>query len=453
MTIAAHAKPVPATPPSPPAFLLFGHLPGLKDVLGYYTRCKNEYGNFVKFSMAGWETYLISDPEVIETVLVTNHRNFVKHRFFWRHVTAIFGDGLLTSTGAKWVQQRKLIQPAFHRDRIDGYGAVMVERTETMLEGWRDGETRDVHTDMMRVTMDIVVRTLFGGAVSEEDAAAVHDAFNVAIEQIALRFRRPFRIADWIPVPGNVKFNRSVRELDRLIYGFIRERRGSSERGNDLLSMLVDARDESGQTMSDQQLRDEMITLFLAGHETTALVLSWTWYLLSQNPEAEATLHEELDRVLAGRAPAYEDVPKLEYANHVILESMRLYPPAYGFGREAVEDCELGGYRVPARSTIHMFPWLLHRDPRWFPEPLRFHPGRWAGDFAKTLPPFVYMPFGGGPRRCIGNTFAMMEAVLLLATVARRFKLTLAPGHIVEPAPSITLRPKYGMKMTVSSRA
>jgi cytochrome P450 len=452
MTIAAHAKPVPATPPSPPQHFLFGHLPELRDILGFYSRCKRDYGDVVKLSMAGWTSYLISDPALIETVLVTNHRNFVKHRFFWRHVTTLFGQGLLTSEGAHWVQQRKLIQPAFHRDKINSYGAVMVERTEKMLDTWRDGQTRDLHADMMRVTMEIVVRTLFGSDVADDDAVAVGDAFNVVIEQIAIRFRRPFKIPNWIPIPSNVKFNRAIRELDRLMYSFIRARRATPERGNDLLSMLIDAKDESGQAMSDQQLRDEIITLFLAGHETTAIAMSWTWYLLSQHPEAEEKLHEELERVLAGRVPTADDVPKLEYTNRIVLESMRLFPPAYGFGREAVEDCQIGGYRIPAGSTVHMFPWVVHRDTRWYSDPERFDPDRWKNDFARTLPTFAYMPFGGGPRRCIGNSFAMMEAVLLVASIGRRFKLTLEPGHPVEPFASITLRPKYGMRMRVSER-
>jgi cytochrome P450 len=441
-----------ATPPSPPQHFLFGHLPELRDILGFYSRCKRDYGDVVKLSMAGWTSYLISDPALIETVLVTNHRNFVKHRFFWRHVTTLFGQGLLTSEGAHWVQQRKLIQPAFHRDKINSYGAVMVERTEKMLDSWRDGQTRDLHADMMRVTMEIVVRTLFGSDVADDDAVAVGDAFNIVIEQIAIRFRRPFKIPNWIPIPSNVKFNRAIRELDRLMYSFIRAKRASSERGNDLLSMLIDAKDESGQAMSDQQLRDEIITLFLAGHETTAIAMSWTWYLLSQHPEAEEKLHEELERVLDGRLPTADDVPKLEYTNRVVLESMRLFPPAYGFGREAVEDCEVGGYRIPAGSTVHMFPWVVHRDTRWYSDPERFDPDRWKNDFARTLPTFAYMPFGGGPRRCIGNSFAMMEAVLLVASIGRRFRLTLEPGHPVEPFASITLRPKYGMKMRVSER-
>ena len=452
MTAAAQTKPLPVSPPMPPKHFLFGHLPELRDVLGYYTRCKRDLGDIVELSMAGWQTFLLSHPDYIESVLVTQHRKFTKHRFFWRHVRSIFGQGLLTSEGQQWVQQRKLIQPAFHRDRINGYGAVMVDLTEKMLASWRDGQTRDIHADMMRVTREIVVRTLFGGDVSDEDATAVNNAFNTTIEQIAVRFRRPFKIPDWVPLPENLKYTRAIRELDRLIYGFIRERRASPTDGNDLLSMLVAARDESGQAMSDEQIRDEAITLFLAGHETTAIALSWTWYLLSQNPEAREKVEAEADAVLQGRAPSVDDMPRLDYTNRVVLESMRLYPPAYGFGREAIEDVEIGGYRIPKGSTVHMFPWIVHRDERWYPDPLRFDPDRWKNDFAKTLPAFAYLPFGGGPRRCIGTSFAMMEAVLLVAAIARKFTLTLADGHKVEPFASITLRPRYGMKMVLHAR-
>ncbi|HEX2062266.1 MAG TPA: cytochrome P450 [Thermoanaerobaculia bacterium] len=452
MTTTIQAKSVEAVPPSPPGHFLLGHLPELRDILGFYTRCKRDYGDVVRLSMAGWPSFLVSHPDAIETVLVTNHRNFVKHRFFWRHVTSLFGSGLLTSEGAHWVRQRKLIQPAFHRDRIHAYGAVMADCAEQMLDGWRDGETRDVHAEMMRVTMAIVVRTLFGTDVSSADAAAVSDAFNAAIDQIAVRFRRPVKIPDWIPLPANVKFNRGVRELDRLIHGFIRAKRASPERGDDVLSMLVDAKDESGAAMSDAQVRDEAITLFLAGHETTAIALSWTMYLVSQHPEVEAKLHAELDAVLQDRPPSAGDAKRLEYTERVVVESMRIFPPAYGFGREAVEECEVGGYRVPAGATIHIFPWLVHRDARWYADPERFDPDRWKGDFAKTLPAFAYLPFGGGPRRCIGHAFAMMEAVLLTAAIYRRFSLRLAPGHPVEPFASITLRPKHGMKMTLHAR-
>lgn len=452
MTAMIESKSASLRPPTPQSTPLLGHLPGFVDFLGSCERWKREQGDIVGLSLAGWPAFLLSHPDHIEQVLVAQNRNFIKHTFFWRHVTSMFGQGLLTSEGAHWVRQRKLIQPAFHRERLLGYGRVMVDYTERMLGRWRDGETRDVHDEMMRVTMEIVARALFGVEVSEKDAEQVEKAFGVAVDQIAIRFRRPFKIPDWIPLPSNIKFRRSVRDLDRLLYGMIRARREEGKPGDDLLSMLLEAQDESGHGMSDQQLRDEAITLFLAGHETTALVLSWTWYLLSLNPEAEAALHRELDEVLAGASPDPAHFERLDYTRRVVLESMRLYPPAYGFGREALEECEIGGYRVPARATILMLPWLTHRDPRWFPEPLRFDPDRWKDDFQKTLPPFAYMPFGGGPRRCIGNSFAMMEATLLLASIASRFRLRLVPGHPVEPFASITLRPRYGMKMTIERR-
>lgn len=453
MVTDVESKPLAAIPPSPPGHFLLGHLPELKDVLGFYSRAQREYGDVVLLRMAGWKSYLISHPDAIESVLVTNHRNFIKHRFFWRHLSSLFGKGLLTSDGPHWVKQRKLMQPAFHADRIHAYGKVMAELGEKMLDGWRDGETRDIHEEMMHVTMEIVVRTLFGSNVVPEDVAAVGEAFSVAVEQIAIRFKRPVRIPDWIPLPSNVKFNRAVRELDRLVQGFIRARRASPERPDDLLSMLVDAKDEHGEPMSDRQVRDEAVTLFLAGHQTTALTLAWTMYLLAEHPEVEAKLHAEIDAVLQGRPPAPDDVRRLPYTERVLQESMRLYPAAYGFGREAVEDCQIGGYRIPAGSTIQVFSWIVHRDPRWYRDPERFDPDRWEGDFAKTIPAFAYIPFGGGPRRCIGNSFSMMEAVMLVAAVARRFSLRLVPGHPVEPLPSITLRPKYGLKMTLHRRS
>jgi cytochrome P450 len=445
-------QPLAATPPSPPGHFLLGHLPELKDLLGFYSRTQRDYGDVVQLSMAGWKSYLVSHPDEIEKVLVTQNRKFIKHRFFWRHLAALFGTGLLTSDGPHWVQQRKLMQPAFHHDRINAYAAVMVESAGKMLAGWRDGETRDMSSEMMQVTMEIVVRTLFGSNVLPADALAVGKAFETVVELIAARFKRPVKIPDWVPIPSNVRFNRAVRELDRLVLGFVAQRRATAERPDDLLSMLVDARDEQGQPMSDRQVRDESVTLFLAGHQTTALALCWTMYLVAQNPEVEVRLQEELDRVLQGQPPAPGDVRRLEYTERVVLESMRLYPPAYGFGREAVEDCEIGGYRIPAGSTIQMFSWVVHRDPRWYTDPDRFDPDRWKDDFAKKIPPFAYIPFGGGPRRCIGNSFAMMEALLLTAAIYQRFSLRLVPGHVVEPFPSITLRPKHGVKMTLHER-
>ncbi|HSP14407.1 MAG TPA: cytochrome P450 [Thermoanaerobaculia bacterium] len=448
MTSATAARPSldPRVPPGPRPHLILGNLPEFgRDTLGFFSGCTRDYGDVVRVSLGGRPAFILNHPDHFESVLVTNHRNFIKHRWFWRHVRTLFGNGLLVSEGDEWVQQRKLMQPAFHRERISEYGRVMIDFTERMLAQWHDGQTRDTHLEMMRLTMDIVVRTLFGMEVSGIEASDVAHAFDIAVKQIAVRFTRPFFIPDWVPLPNNVRFRRAIQGLDRLMDRIIADRRKTP--GDDLLSMLI----ELG--MNDRELRDQAITMFLAGHETTALAMSWTWYLLSQHPDVESKLHGELDDVLGDRPLQPEDAERLPFTRAVVLESMRLYPPAYAFGREAIHDCEIGGYHIPAGSTVFMVPWVVHRDPRWFRDPERFDPSRWDGDFAKSIPPFAYLPFGGGPRRCIGNSFATMEAILLLAQIARRFRLRLADDQRVEPFPTITLRPRYGMRMVITNRA
>lgn len=366
-------------------------------------------------------------------------------------MTAIFGHGLLTAEGDTWLRQRRLAAPAFHSRRIAAYGDVMVRYAERMLDGWHDGESRDAHHEMMKLTMQIVSKTLFDAEVSE-DEMEVSRAFDAIVEEIALRFRQPLPIPDWLPLPRNRRYLAAVRRLDALVYRFIAARRRVEGDRGDLLSMLLAARDEDGRGMTDVQVRDEVITLFLAGHETTAIALSWTWYLLARHPEAEARLAEELETVLDGRAPTLEDLPRLSYTEQVIKESMRRYPPAYAFGREAVEDCEIGGYRIPAGATVFMSQWAMHRDSRFFAEPEAFRPERWTAELEQSLPRYAYLPFGGGPRICIGNRFAMMEAVLLLATIARRFRLRLASSDEIKPFPSITLRPVGGVPVRLEAR-
>jgi cytochrome P450 len=442
---AAQPSPAPRVPAGPKPHILLGNLPEFgRDILGFFASNTRQYGDIVRVSLGGRPAFILNHPDYFETVLVTNHRNFVKHRWFWRHVRTLFGNGLLVSEGEEWVEQRKLMQPAFHRERIDAYGRVMIDYTERMLQHWRDGQTLDVHHEMMQLTMDIVVRTLFGMEVTGMEASDVAHAFDIAVKQIAVRFTRPFFVPDWVPLPNNIRFRRAIARLDKLMDRIIADRRKSP--GDDLLSMLI----ELG--MNDRELRDQAVTMFLAGHETTALTMTWTWYLLSEHPEIEAELHRELDQLLGDRPMQSQDAERLTFTRAVILESMRLYPPAYAFGREAIQDCEIGGYRIPAGSTLFMVPWVVHRDPRWFPDPERFDPSRWKGDFAKTIPTFAYLPFGGGPRRCIGNSFATMEAMLLLASIARRYSLRVAEGQRVEPFPTITLRPRYGMRMTLRTR-
>jgi cytochrome P450 len=440
-------------PPGPRGHFLLGNLPAFaRDVLGFHERCRDEYGDVVRLRVANRTIYVLSHPDLIHTVLVSNHRNFIKHSFFWRHVTAIFGNGLLTNEGDAWLRQRRLMAPGFHRERVASYGQTMVDYAERAVDHWRAGEIRNVHHDMMALTLEIVAKVLFNSDVTS-DVDAVRRAFDAVTDEIAARFRRPVFIPDWVPLPGNLHYRKGVQQLDRLVYRMIAEHRAQNGAGSDLLSMLMQVRDEDGTRMSDEQLRDEAVTLLLAGHETTALALSWTFYLLSRNPRVDAALADELLTVLGNRPPAPADLPALRYAENVVREAMRLFPPAYGIGREAVADCEVGGYYVPAGTTIFMSSWVMQRDPRWFNDPLVFRPERWEDGLAERLPRHAYMPFGGGPRICIGNSFAMMEAILILASVARRYGLRAVSDEPVRTFPTITLRPVGGVPLRVERRA
>ena len=422
------------------------------DSLGFVERCAREFGDVVLTRFLYVPAYFLFHPEHIEYVLATGSKNFVKPMslrspFFMRLV----GNGLVTSEGDFWRRQRRLAQPAFHRDRVASYGETMVAFAERMLSRWRDGETRDAHEEMMRLTQSIVVKTLFSADVSDE-ADRVGAALRRIVRPFASQATLKWILDNRLPTPGHFRYNRAVREIDRVVYQIISERRASGADTGDLLSMLLRAQDEDGSQMTDRQLRDEVMTLFLAGHETTALTLTWAWYLLAQKPEAESRLHAELSEVLGGRAPTVEDLPRLRYCEWVVKESMRLYPPAYAVGREAVRDCEVGGYRIPEGMQVFAFQWVVQRDARWYEEPEAFRPERWREEVASRLPKFAYFPFGGGPRQCIGNSFALMEAVLILSTVAQRFRLRLAPGHKVEVLPALSLRPKGGVRVRLERR-
>ena len=420
-----------------------------RDPLGYLTYLFHTYGDVVGLSYFGYRVIFISHPKDIEEVLVTQAKKFAKGRIL-RANKRLFGNGLLTSEGEFWLRQRRLAQPAFHRARIASYAETMVRYAERMLETWHDGEERDVHREMMRLTLQIVAKTLFDADV-ERDAREVGRALEVVMD-LNTNFRRLIMTPPWLPTRHNVRAFFAVRKLDKIIYRIIAERRASGRDAGDLLSMLLAAQDEDGSQMTDRQLRDEAITLFLAGHETTAIALSWTFWLLAQHPEAEAELQAELDHVLGGRVPVVEDLAKLPYLDRVLTESMRLYPPAWGMARLAIEDAEVAGYRIPSGTGVSLAQWVVHRDPRWYEKPDEFRPERWENNLMKRLPRFGYFPFGGGPRLCIGNNFALMEAALLLATIAQRFRLRIVPGHPVAPLPSITLRPRYGIRMTLEAR-
>jgi cytochrome P450 len=327
----------------------------------------------------------------------------------------------------------------------------MVEYAERMVSRWREGEKRDIHRDMMRLTLGIVAKTLFNADVSG-DADRVGTILSEIVKPFASQATVKWILDNRLPTPGHRRFHRSARHIDAIVFRIIAERRVSGRDEGDLLSMLLQAQDEDGSQMTDQQLRDEVMTLFLAGHETTALTLSWAWYLLALHPEAEAKFHAELDAVLGDRPPTVADLPRLRYTEMIAKESMRLYPPAYGVGRQPIAECEIGGYRVPAGTQIFAFQWVTHRDPRFFDEPEQFDPERWTEEFIDRLPKYAYFPFGGGPRVCIGNYFAMMEIILVLAAIGRKFRLPLADDSPVEILPAMSLRPRAGIHVLTEHR-
>jgi cytochrome P450 len=439
-------------PRGPKGNLLLGSLRDFqRDQLAFYASCAHDYGDVVPTRFGPLGALLIYHPDAIEEVLVTRSRDFVKSPGA-RLLRPLLGQGLLLSEGSAWLRQRRLVQPAFHRQRLAGYGEIMTAYTERRLVDWKDSPVVDVHAEMMALTLEIVAKTLFDADVSDQTGAVGHAA-NVLAEHFGARLRSFRLLPHWAPTPANLRSAQAIRRLDQVIYRMIAARRSSGEDRGDLLSIFLHAQDaDHGTRMTDRQVRDVAMTLFMAGHETTAVALSWTWYLLAQHPEVEARLAEELRAVLGGRAPVMADLPRLTYTERVVTESMRLYPPAYAMGRQVARPTEVAGYPV-ARKVIVVIPtWVVHRDARWFDEPEAFRPERWADERARPLPRFAYFPFGGGPRQCIGNAFAMMEAVLVLATIAQRSRLTLVPGQRVTPTPYVTLRPEPGIRMIVARR-
>jgi cytochrome P450 len=440
-------------PPGPKGKLITGMMREFnRDTLGFIERCHRDYGDVVRTRFLYLYAYFLYNPADIETMLTTDAKSYRKARslrspFFHRLV----GNGLVTSEGDFWRRQRRLAQPAFHRQRISSYGDIMVEYTNRTIAAWNDGEHRDVARDMTRLTLEIVVKTLFNSDVSN-DADHVGAMLSQIVKPFASQATLKWIADNRLPTPGHRRYFNAVSEIDRVVFRIIGERRASGTDEGDLLSMLLQAQDEDGSQMSDAQLRDEVMTLFLAGHETTALALSWSWYLLANDPEAEKKFHTELDEVLGGRAPEVADLPALKYTEMIAKEAMRLYPPAYAVGREAIEETEIGGYRVPRNTQLFAFQWVTHRDPRYFERPDEFEPERWASESIQNLPKYAYFPFGGGPRQCIGNYFAMMEVVLLMATIGQRFKFSLDEGHAVEVLPVLSLRPKNGIKVVTRAR-
>ncbi|HVO41986.1 MAG TPA: cytochrome P450 [Aggregatilineales bacterium] len=434
-------------PPGPKGNLLFTRARDLKNNrLPLMIALARTYGDIVHLKIGLNETYLIANPDYIHQMLVGMPDKFHKTPGLKRVSREILGDGLLTSEDDLHRRQRKLVQPAFHASRISTYGEVMVDYTQRMMDRWESARPIEIHHEMMALTLKIVAKTMFGADV--DDIERVGEAVTTAIRGGSNNMFSLLRLPLWIPTPNN-RDRRAVQEiLTRTITRMIEDRRASGDDKGDLLSMLLLAVDEDdGGTMTNQQARDEAMTLFLAGHETTANALTWTWVLLAQHPEIEARLLEELRRVLIGRAPTVDDLANLPYVERIIKESLRLYPPAWIMGRQTIDSVTIGGYEIPKRSIVFTLPYIMHRDPRYFPDPDQFIPERWENDLDKRIPRYAYFPFGGGPRVCIGQSFAMMEASLILATMAPRYHLDGVPGHAVGLEPLITLRPSADIPM------
>jgi cytochrome P450 len=434
--------------------LVGSSVPMLRDVLGFLERISREHGDAVCFHIPGQRIFLFNHPDAIEQILVTERDRLIKDELT-RRLSLLLGNGLLLSEGAFWRRQRRLAQPGFHRERIAAYADAMVAMTERTIDGWRDGEKREIQEAMMRLTLDIVVKTLFGLELESRDVA---DEIAAALDVLMVRFSGlDVMVPIWLPTTQNRRTKAAIARLDRVVYGMIAERRRTGDTG-DLLSMLIAATDDASEPMTDVQLRDEAMTLILAGHETTALTLSFALDLLARHPDVQENLAREIAAVLGERAATAADLPKLEWADAIVRETLRLYPPAWAVGREATEDIEVAGFSVAKGTQIWAAQWIVHRDARWFPNPDAFEPQRWLVDgraLAKKLPKHAWFPFGGGPRVCIGNAFAMMEAVLVLVTIVRRFAVK-RPGGDQRPlrlVPTVTLRPRDGVPLVVDRRS
>ena len=410
-----------------------------------------KYGDIAHYKIGWNHIVFLNHPEYIREVLVVQNDNFVKERTV-RRSKMLLGEGMITAEGAQHRAQRQVAQPAFHRQRIPDYAATVVREAARMRDRWHDGEQRYIAIDMMHLTLSIVAETLFAADLREE----VHELADAINRIMGLyNFLVMLPAAEWLVhmrPPGLAAFVRARKRIDAVVHRMIEAHRKHSSDGGSLLDLMLAASPDRSPA-AEKSLRDQVITIFLAGYETVANALSWTWYLLSQNPDAERRLHQEIDLELQGRLPGYEDIPRLRYAEMVLAESMRLYPPAWAMGRYALHDFSLGDYLLPAKTTVLMSQFVTHRDPRFFPDPLRFNPDRFTPEAKARRTRFTYFPFGAGFRQCIGESFAWMEGVLVLATLAQKWKLRLVPGHAVEPEPLITLRPKYGMRMQVGSRS
>ena len=440
-------------PPGPRGHFLLGNVREIqRDSIGFNTAMARQYGDVIRVRVITWPTYMVFHPDDVKRVLQENNRNYSKDVYNVNLLKPLLGQGLFTNDGTSWLHQRRLMQPAFHRKRLADFGTLMTSTTVATLEQWHSSAEHDrpldIAEEMMRLTLRIVGEALFTIDLSNE-ADSVGQAFTAVRTLLSDYVFNPFPPLGF-PTPRNRRLQAAIRSLDSVVQVIINERRKHNTDTGDLLSMLMLARDEeTGEGMNDRQLRDEVMTLLLAGHETTANALTWTWYLLSQYPDVERRLHAELDDVLGGNLPTVEHLPNLQYTHMVIEEALRLYPPVLGFGRKAIGEDVLGGYYVPANTNIWLSPYVTHRHPDFWENPEVFDPERFSPERSANRPHFAHFPFGGGPRLCMGSNFAMMEAQLILATIAQCYRLKLVPGHVVEPEVLLTLRPRNGLPMTL----
>lgn len=445
-------RPDSATPPGPRGSALLGSARDFRERSLEFLREAASYGDVSSWRFGPFRMIQVNGPEAVRRVLVEDAESYYKDRLTKSILMPILGNGILISDGDLWKRQRKLVQPAFHVKRIAAYGDVMVAFARRMMATWTPGQTIDIHKAMMQLTLEVVAKTLFDADVAS-DVELIGQAVHIGQVNSNSRFTALISPPLWLPTPANRRGRWAIQTLNGIVRRFIEERRASGEDRGDLLSMLLLAVDDEGSGMTDQQAVAEAMTLFLAGHDTTANTLTWAWYLLDQHPEVRAKLHAELDTVLAGRAPTLDDLPKLTYTDMVIREVLRMYPAAWIVSREAVADTSLDGYRIRKGTTLFISPYSIHHDPVRFPEPDRFDPERFSAGWEDRIPKYGYIPFGGGPRICIGNSFALMEARLILAAIAQAWQPALPPGHVVQNAPMVTLQPKGGLPMRMDRRA
>jgi cytochrome P450 len=441
-----------AMPPGPRLFPSIRHLFAFdKDPLAFLTQLHRTYGEIASFTIAGTPIYAVFNPVDIEQLLTGHFKHYVKDRGT-RVMTRVLGNGLLTSEGDFHRRQRQRVQPAFHHQRLQAYAETMVEATDRVHSRWIDGEVLDIHAEMMRAALFIVSKALLGGEVGDAEVHEIAQSLEVILGRFSIGRIPLIPLMSVLPLPTTFAFYRARAKVDAILSGIIQARRQRTIDTGDLLSMLLTSQDDERTAMTDAQLRDEMMTLFLAGHETTANALSWAWYLISQHPEVEARLHAEIDAALKGRRPTVADLPQLSYTRAIFAEAMRLFPPAWTVARETMTPVTMRDVAIPKGALVVASQWVVHRSPVYFEEPERFEPERFLADRKAKIPRFAYFPFGGGSRICVGEQFAWMEGTLVLARIAQFWRARIEPGRVVVPEPRVTLRPQGGMRVTLERR-